>query len=62
MKIIVKEGELEKSIKKLKKDFEQNVLPQLKRHQFFLSKSQRKRIKIKKAIRRMRRIVAKESA
>ena len=47
--------ELEKMIKKLKKDFQKNVQPVLKKHSYFISKGERARIKRAKAIRRIRR-------
>jgi ribosomal protein S21 len=46
---------LEKKIKKLRKDFQKNVQPALRRHTYYLSKSERRRIKRKKAIKRMQR-------
>jgi len=50
------EGDFEKSIKRLKRDFEMNVLPIIKKHQFFQSKSQRNRMKLKKSIRKYKRL------
>ncbi|MDY6909615.1 MAG: 30S ribosomal protein S21 [Thermodesulfobacteriota bacterium] len=51
----------EKKIRKLRKDFQKNVQPALRRHNYYLSKGERRRIKRKKAIkriqRRMRRLV-----
>lgn len=47
--------DLEKMIKKLKKDFQKNIQPALKRHSYFISKSERMRVKRAKAIRRLRR-------
>ncbi|QCQ21026.1 30S ribosomal protein S21 [Desulfoglaeba alkanexedens] len=51
----------EKKIRKLRKDFQKNVQPVLRRHNYYLSKGERRRIKRKKAIkriqRRMRRLV-----
>lgn len=53
----------EKKIRKLRKDFQKNVQPVLRRHNYYLSKGERKRIKRKKAIKRLqrreRRIVGK---
>jgi len=46
---------LERKIKRLRKDFQKNVQPALRRHTYYLSKSERKRIKRKKAIKRIQR-------
>ncbi|MGW8221428.1 MAG: 30S ribosomal protein S21 [Syntrophobacteria bacterium] len=46
---------LEGKIKKLRKDFQKNVQPALRRHTYYLSKSERRRIKRKKAIKRIQR-------
>jgi ribosomal protein S21 len=46
---------LERKIKKLRKDFQKNVQPALRRHTYYLSKSERRRIKRKKAIKRIQR-------
>ena len=47
--------DLEKMLKRLKKDFQRNVQPVLKKHSYFVSKGERARLKKAKAIRRMRR-------
>ncbi len=47
--------DLEKMLKKLKKDFQRNIQPELKKHSYFVSKGERARLKRAKAIRRMRR-------
>ena len=47
--------DLEKMIKRLKKDFQKNIQPVLKKHSYFISKGERARLKRAKAIRRMRR-------
>lgn len=48
-------GLLEKKIRRLRKDFQKNVQPVLRRHNYYLSKGERKRIKRKKAIKRIQR-------
>ncbi|OIP88207.1 MAG: hypothetical protein AUK55_16415 [Syntrophobacteraceae bacterium CG2_30_61_12] len=45
----------EKKVRKLRKDFQKNVQPVLRRHNYFLSKGERRRIKRKKAIKRIQR-------
>ncbi|SMC26096.1 ribosomal protein S21 [Desulfacinum hydrothermale DSM 13146] len=45
----------EKKIRKLRKDFQKNVQPVLRRHNYYLSKGERRRIKRKKAIKRIQR-------
>ena len=45
----------EKKVRKLRKDFQKNVQPVLRRHDYFLSKGERRRIKKKKAIKRIQR-------
>jgi ribosomal protein S21 len=47
--------DVEKMIKRLKKDFQKNIQPVLKKHSYFISKGERARLKRAKAIRRMRR-------
>ena len=47
--------DLEKMLKKLKKDFQKNIQPVLKKHSYFVSKGERTRLKRAKAIRRLRR-------
>jgi len=47
--------DLERMIKRLKKDFQKNIQPVLKKHSYFISKGERARLKRAKAIRRMRR-------
>jgi len=51
----VERDSLERKIKKLRKDFQKNVQPALRRHTYYLSKSERRRIKRKKAIKRIQR-------
>jgi len=53
------EADFEREIRKLKKDFQKNVLPAVKRHSFYLSKSEMRRIKERKAARRRRRQLRK---
>lgn len=53
--------ELERMLKKLKRDFQQNVQPELKKHAHFISKSEKERMKKAKAIRRLRRKLKKMS-
>lgn len=48
-------NDLEKMLKRLKKDFQKNIQPVLKKHNYFISKGERTRLKRAKAIRRMRR-------
>jgi ribosomal protein S21 len=51
--------EFERELRRLKKDFQRNVLPAVKRHSFYVSKSEMKRIKERKAARRRRRQLRK---
>lgn len=51
--------DFEREVRKLKKDFQRNVLPAVKRHAFYLSKSEMRRIKERKAARRRRRQLRK---
>ncbi|MGE5312343.1 MAG: 30S ribosomal protein S21 [Nitrospirota bacterium] len=46
---------LERKIKRLRRDYQRNVQPALRRHTYYLSKSERRRIKHQKAIKRMQR-------
>jgi ribosomal protein S21 len=46
---------LERKIRKLRRDFQKNVQPAIRRHTYYLSKSERRRIKRKKAIKRIQR-------
>jgi ribosomal protein S21 len=46
-------------VRKLKKDFQKNVLPAVKRHSFYVSSSEMTRIKERKAARRRRRQLRK---
>jgi len=46
---------LERKIKRLRRDYQRNVQPALRRHTYHLSKSERRRIKHQKAIKRMQR-------
>ena len=43
----------EKRLKRLKKDFQRNVGPSIRRHRYYLSKGERSRLKHKKAIKRL---------
>lgn len=52
-------NEFERELRKLKKDFQKNVLPAVKRHSFYVSKSEMRRIKERKAARRRRRQMRK---
>jgi len=52
-------NEFERELRKLKKDFQKNVLPAVKRHSFYVSKSEMRRIKERKAARRRRRQLRK---
>ena len=51
--------EFERAVRRLKKDFQKNVLPAVKRHSSYVSKSEMKRIKERKAARRRRRQLRK---
>jgi len=51
--------EFEREVRRVKKDFQRNVLPAVKRHSFYLSKSEMRRIKERKAARRRRRQLRK---
>ena len=51
--------DFEREVRKLKKDFQKNVLPAVKRHSFYVSKSEMRRIKERKAARRRRRQMRK---
>lgn len=53
--------DFEREVRKLKKDFQKNVLPAVKRHSFYVSKSEMRRIKERKAARRRRRQLRKFS-
>jgi ribosomal protein S21 len=46
---------LERKIRRLRRDYQRNVQPALRRHTYYLSKSERRRIKRKKAIKRLQR-------
>ena len=46
--------DFEKRLKRLKKDYQKNVGPSIKRHRFALSKSEREREKHLRALRKMR--------
>ena len=43
----------EKRLKRLKKDFQRNVSPSIRRHRYYLSKGERSRLKHEKAIKRL---------
>ena len=47
--------EFEREVRRLKKDFQKNVLPAVKRHASYVSKSEMRRVKERKAARRRRR-------
>ncbi|MBI5444794.1 MAG: hypothetical protein HY900_26710 [Deltaproteobacteria bacterium] len=47
--------DFEREVRRVKKDFQRNVLPAVKRHSFYVSKSEMRRIKQRKAARRRRR-------
>lgn len=47
--------DFERSLRKLKKDFQRNVLPAVKRNRHYISKSEMRRLKERKAARRLRR-------
>ena len=47
--------EFDREVRRLKKDFQRNVLPAVKRHAFHVTKSEMRRIKERKAARRRRR-------
>ena len=51
--------DFEREVRRLKKDFQRNVLPAVKRHSFYVSKSEMKRVKERKAARRRRRQLRK---
>lgn len=51
--------DFERAVRRLKKDFQKNVLPAVKRHSSYVSKSEMKRIKERKAARRRRRQLRK---
>lgn len=51
--------DFEREVRKLKKDFQRNVLPAVKRHSFYVSKSEMRRVKERKADRRRRRQLRK---
>jgi ribosomal protein S21 len=46
---------LERKIRRLRRDYQRNVQPALRRHTYYLSKSERRRMKRKKAIKRLQR-------
>jgi len=47
--------DFERSMRRLKKDFQRNVLPAVKRNRYYMSKSELRRLKERKAARRLRR-------
>ena len=51
--------EFEREVRRLKKDFQKNVLPAVKRHASYVSKSEMRRVKERKAARRRRRQLRK---
>lgn len=51
--------EFERSLRKLKKDFQKNVLPAVKRNRYHMSKNELRRLKERKAERRLRRRLRK---
>ena len=54
--------DFEREVRRLKKDFQKNVLPAVKRHSFYVSKSEMRRVKERKAARRRRRQMRKFGA
>jgi ribosomal protein S21 len=47
--------DFEKGLKRLRNQFQKHVAPELRRHTFYMSKSQRRRLKRHKAILRQRK-------
>jgi ribosomal protein S21 len=45
----------EKRLKRLKKDFQRNISPSIRRHRYYLSKGERSRLKHAKAVKRLNR-------
>jgi ribosomal protein S21 len=45
----------DRRLRALKKDFQRNVGPSLRRHRYFLSKSERSRLKHERAMKRLRK-------
>ncbi len=58
MKIYV-DGDIERGLKKLKRDYELNVLPAIKRHQFYQSKGQKERARAQKTMKKYKRLFRK---
>jgi ribosomal protein S21 len=55
-------GDIEKGILKLRRDFQKNISRVLKSHEFFESKSQRKRAKRARAIRKLKKLESRSAA
>jgi len=53
------DGDIERSLRKLKRDYELNVLPSIKRHQFYQSKGQKERARTQKTIKKYKRLFRK---
>jgi ribosomal protein S21 len=56
----VRPHEFEKTLKLLKKQFKNQILPELKRKQYALGKSEAKRLKHNRAIKRQKRRLARQ--
>jgi ribosomal protein S21 len=48
-------GGFERALKKFKKDFDQNVMPSIRRHKYARSSGQARRLKHRQALQRMRK-------
>lgn len=46
---------IEQKIKRLKRDFERNILPSLKRHSHHVGKSEMRRMMVRRAIKKIKR-------
>jgi ribosomal protein S21 len=51
----VNSREFDKAFAKIRKEFRHSILPELKRRQFYLSPSEKRRVKHRKAIKRLRK-------
>jgi hypothetical protein len=49
-------GDIEKSLTRLKQNFKRDLAKDVVRHSYFLSRTQRKRIKVLKSLRRKKRL------
>ena len=54
--------DFERSLRRLKKDFQRNVLPAVKRNRYYMSKSEMRRLKERKAARRLRRKMRRDGS